>query len=50
LNWGWLTGSEVESIIIMVRGMAASMVQEELRVLSLVPNTARRRLTFRELR
>jgi hypothetical protein len=38
-NWGWLTGSEVQSIIIKVGSMAASrqadMVLEELRVLHL---------------
>jgi hypothetical protein len=43
-NWGWLTGSEVQSIIITVC-MAASrpgMVQEELRVLNLPLKAASR--------
>jgi hypothetical protein len=35
-NWGWLTGSEVQSIIIKARGrVQAGIVQEELRVLQL---------------
>jgi hypothetical protein len=44
-NWGWLTASEVQSIIIMVySSVQADMVMEELRVLHLVPKAARRRL------
>jgi hypothetical protein len=35
-NWGWLTGSEVQFIIIKVAASRqAGMVQEELRVLPL---------------
>jgi hypothetical protein len=36
-NWGWLTGSEIQSIIIKARSMSgihAGMVQEELRVVT----------------
>jgi hypothetical protein len=44
-NWGWLTGSEVHSIIIM----AGNMVLEELRVLHLAPNANKRSLATRQL-
>jgi len=37
-NWGWLTDSEVQSII-----TKAGMEQEELRVLYLVPRANRRK-------
>jgi hypothetical protein len=46
-NWGWFTGSEVQSIIIMVGkhgSVQAGMVLEELRVLHLHPKEARSRL------
>jgi hypothetical protein len=46
-NWGWLTGTEAQPIIIRQEkpgSTQAGMVLEELRVLHLVPNTARRRL------
>jgi hypothetical protein len=39
-NWGWLTGLEVQSII---------MVQEELRVLHLPLKAASRTLIYRQL-
>jgi len=41
-NWGWLTGSEVQSIIIKVGSwhIQAGMVQEELRVLHLKSSTS----------
>jgi hypothetical protein len=53
-NWGWLTGSEVQSIIIKVGawqrpGRQAGMVQEELRVLHLHLKAASRILTSRQL-
>jgi hypothetical protein len=48
-NWGWLTVSEVQSIIIMVGSMAACRqmwwLEKELRVLHLDRNTTRRRLS-----
>jgi hypothetical protein len=48
-NWGWLTDSKVQFIII--KGEAwqcpGSTVQEELRVLHLVPKANRKRLTSR---
>jgi len=47
-NWGWLTGSEVQSIIIKVGSMAV-IVKKELRVLHLHLKAARRRLAFRQL-
>jgi hypothetical protein len=43
-NWGWLTGSEVQSIIIQ-----AGMAQEELRVLHLHLKAASRILASRQL-
>jgi hypothetical protein len=43
-NWGWLTGSEVQSIIINLR-MAVSR-QAWLRVLCLHPKAASGKLTF----
>jgi hypothetical protein len=43
-NWGWLTGSEVQSIIIK-----AVMVQAELRVLHLHLKAASGRLASRHL-
>jgi hypothetical protein len=50
-NWGWLTGLEVQSIIIRWEhgSIQAGMAQEELRVLHLHPKAASRRLTFRHL-
>jgi hypothetical protein len=52
-NWGWLTGSEVQSIIIKAESMAASRqawhLLEELRVLHLVLKVNRRRLASRQL-
>jgi hypothetical protein len=43
-NWGWLAGSEVQSISIQ-----AGMVQEELRVLHFHLKAASRILTSRQL-
>jgi hypothetical protein len=43
-NWGWLTGSEDQFIIIKV-----GMVQEELKVLHLQLEAARKILTSRNL-
>jgi hypothetical protein len=48
-NWGWLTGSEVQFIIIRHGSIQAGMVQEELRVLHLHPKAASGRLTSRQL-
>ena len=50
-NWDWLSGSEVQSIIIKVRqsSIQAGMVQDELRVLHLHPKAASRILTSRQL-
>jgi hypothetical protein len=51
-NWGWLTGSEDQSIIISIRehgSVQAGMVQEELRVLHLHLQAASRRLASRQL-
>jgi hypothetical protein len=50
-NWGWLTGSEVQSIIIKARAGSiwAGIVQEELRVLHLHLKAAHGRLTSRQL-
>jgi hypothetical protein len=51
-NWGWITGSEVQFIIIKAGSVAASspgMELKELRVLHLVLKANRRRLTFRKL-
>jgi len=44
LNRGWLTGSEIQSIIIRVRAQSiqADIVLEELRVLHLDPKAVRR--------
>ena len=36
-NWGWLTGSQVQFITMKQGSMQAGMVQEELRVLPLLP-------------
>jgi hypothetical protein len=49
--WGWLTGSEVQSIIIKVGTWQylAGMVQKELRFLHLHLKAARRRLASRQL-
>jgi hypothetical protein len=45
LNWGWLTGSEIQSIMIKAGSMAVSRQElEELRVLPLVLEAAKRRL------
>ena len=53
-NWGWLTGSEVQSIIIKAGAWqypgTAGMAQAELRVLPLVPKMARKRLASRVLK
>jgi hypothetical protein len=49
-NWGWLTGSEVQSIIIKVEehgSIQTGMVQEKLRVLHLHLKAASERLTSR---
>jgi hypothetical protein len=43
-NGGWLTVSEVQSIIIMVGSMKADTVLKESRVLQLDPKATRRRL------
>ena len=48
-NWGWLTGSEVQSIIKVHGSIQAGMVQAELRVLHLHPKAASGRLTSRQL-
>jgi hypothetical protein len=50
-NWGWLTGSEVQSIIIKVEhvGILAGIVQEELKVLHLHLKASSRILTSRQL-
>jgi hypothetical protein len=50
-HWGWLTGSEVESIIIMVGAWQpqADVGLEMLRVPPLVLKAARRRLASRQL-
>jgi hypothetical protein len=51
-NWGWLTGSEVQSSIIKVEehgSVQAGTVQEELRVLCLLPKAASGRLAYRQL-
>jgi hypothetical protein len=53
-NWGWLTGSKVQSSIIKVGwnmqcSVQAGMVQEELRVLHLHLKAASRILTSRQL-
>jgi hypothetical protein len=50
-NWGWLTSSEVQFIIINVGACSiqAGMAQAELRVLHLHPKTASGRLTSRQL-
>jgi hypothetical protein len=45
-NWDWLTGSEIQPIIIKV---GASMAQVELRILHLHPKAASGRLTSRQL-
>jgi hypothetical protein len=47
-NWGWLTGSKVQSIIIKAgaRQHQAGMVQEELRVLHLHLEAARKNTGF----
>jgi len=43
-NWGWLTGSEVQSII-----MKAGVVQKELRILHFHLKAASRILVSRQL-
>jgi hypothetical protein len=51
-NWGWLTGSEVQSIIIKAEehgSIQASMVREELKVLHLHLKAAIRILSSRQL-
>jgi hypothetical protein len=50
-NWGWLTGSEVQSIIIKAGTWRhqAGMVQEELRVLHPHLKAASRIFTSRQL-
>jgi hypothetical protein len=49
-NWGWLTGSEVQPIIIKGKhgSIQAGMVQEELRVLHLHLKAASRILASRQ--
>jgi hypothetical protein len=51
-NWGWLTGSEVQSIIINMGtyNIQEDMVQKEPRVLYLVLKANRRKLASRQLR
>jgi hypothetical protein len=46
-NWGWLTGSEVQSIVIKAPSKLACMVKKELRPLHL--KATRKRLTTRQL-
>ena len=49
-NWGWFTGSEVQSIIIKVgTWQYPGMAQEELRILHLHLNAYSRILTSRQL-
>jgi hypothetical protein len=50
-NWDWLTGSEVQAIIIKVETWQplADMGLKELRVPPLVPEAATRRLVSRQL-
>jgi hypothetical protein len=51
-NWGWLTGSEVQCIIIKADSAASSkagMVQEELRVLHLHLRATSKILASRQL-
>jgi hypothetical protein len=50
-NWGWFTGSEIQSIIVRCEhgSFQAGMVQEELRVLYLHLKAASRILTSRQL-
>jgi hypothetical protein len=48
-NWGWLTGSKVQSIIIKHGSSQAGMMQEELRVLHLHLKATSGRLTSRQL-
>jgi hypothetical protein len=51
INWGWLTGSEVQSISSRWEhgSIQAGMAQEELRILCLHPKAASGRLTSRQL-
>jgi hypothetical protein len=51
VNWGWLTCSAVQSIILKAGtwSIQAGMVQEELRVLHLHLKAVSRILTFRQL-
>ena len=44
INWVWLPGSEVPSIITMVGGMTVMVLEKELRVLHLHLKAVRRRL------
>jgi hypothetical protein len=49
-NWGWLTGSDVQSIIIKKHdNIQAGMVEEKLRVLHLHLKAASRILASRQL-
>jgi hypothetical protein len=50
-SWGWLTGSEVQSIILRQEhgSIEAGMVQEELRILHLHLKAASRILTSRQV-
>ena len=50
-NWGWLTGSEVQSIIFKVGAWQhpSRHDAEKLRVPPLVPKAARRKLSSRQL-
>jgi hypothetical protein len=49
-NWGWLTGSEVQSIIIKVRAWQYPDRHGTGGAESLHPKTATRRLSSRQLR
>jgi hypothetical protein len=52
-NWGWFTGSEIQSIIIKAREhgsiQAGMMLEKELRILYLHLKASRRRLSSRQL-
>jgi hypothetical protein len=48
-NWGWLTGSEVQSIIMKAWQHPRRPVQEELRVEHLHLKIIRRRLASKQL-
>lgn len=42
---GWITVSQVKSIVIMVERMADTVLEKKVNVLHLEPNAARRRLS-----